>query len=344
MVSRASGVMKFDAARTEAFLKAPSLPVALLYGPDSGLAAERGLRLARAIPGALQDPFRFVELINPAPDILLAEAYASSLSGGRRVVRVREAHESLAKTLETIDKTPPDALVILEAGDLTPKSKLRAGAEKSPNIACMACYVIDQARLPQVIIGRLRAQSVQIDQDAAAWAAQNLTGEEGPLAQALEVLVLYAGERRTLALTDVAAILADGGDTSLNDAVDATLTGDLAATDKALTLAYEEGASSVGVIRVLLAELLRLRLAVGMVEEGASAQEAMGKMRPPVFFKRQPLVQKMLRLWTLEAINQALAAGLAAEAACKTSHIPDQDYCRHMMLALAMRARNSARR
>ena len=335
--------MKLDAGRVESFLKAPSAPVVLLHGPDAGLVAERGLALARSVEGALNDPFSFAELSNPAPDALLAEATAASLTGLRRVVRVRDAHEPLVKTLEIFTKTPPDALVILEAGELTPKSKLRALAEKAAGVASIACYAIDNAKLPQVISARLRAQGVAIEQDAASWAAQNLTGEEGPLGQALEVLTLYAGETRTLSLADVSSILADGGDTSMNDAIDSALTGDLAATDKALSLAYEEGASPVGLIRVLLSELLRLRLAAGAMAEGASVQEAMSGMRPPVFFKRQPVVQKMLRLWPLPALNQALAAALTAETACKTTRIPEHDYCRQTMLALATRARSATR-
>ncbi len=163
----------------------------------------------------------------------------------------------------------------------------------------IACYAIEPARLPQVVTARLRAMGVSIDQDAAAWCGQNLSGEEGPLGQALEVLFLYAGESKALSLADVSAALTDGGDTSMGDAIDAALTGDPAATDKALALAYEEGVSPVGLIRVLLGELLRLRVAAGAMADGASAQEAMAGMRPPVFFKRQATVQKMLRLWPL---------------------------------------------
>lgn len=336
--------MKLEAGRIEGFLKAPSLPLVVLHGPDSGLVAERGLALTRVVAGAWQDPFRFAELINPAPDVFLAEASAASLTGERRVVRVRDAHEVLAKPMEVLEKSPPLALVIIEAGGLTPKSKLRALAEKSAQIASIACYAIDPARLPQVITARLRARGVAIEQDAALWAAQNLTGEEGPLAQALEVLALYAGEIKALSLADVRAILADGGETSMGDAIDAALTGDPTATDKALALAYDEGASPVGLIRVLLSELLRLRLAAGAMAEGASAQQAMASMRPPVFFKRQPVVQKMLQIWSPKALEQALAAALTAETACKTTHIPDQDYCRHTLLALALRARAALRR
>ncbi len=336
--------MKIDSGRIDAFLKSPNLPLVLLHGPDAGLVAERGLILARGVEGAMQDPFRFAELMNPPGDTLLAEAMAAALTGGRRVVRVRDVHESHAKALETLIKTPPETLVILEAGELTAKSKLRAAAEKAPSVAVIACYAIDQARLPQAISTRLRAVGVQIDQDAAAWAGQNLSGEEGPLGQALEVLTLYAGEEKRLSLADVSAVLADGGDSSMGDAIDAALTGDPEATDKALSLAYEEGIAPVGLLRVLLAELLRLRVAAGAMAEGASAQEAMAAMRPPVFFKRQALVGKALRLWPLPALDQAVSAALTAEAACKTTRVPEHDYCRQTMLALALRARAAGRR
>ena len=76
--------MKLDAGRIDAFLKNPGTPLVLIFGPDSGLVAERGLALARAIPGTLEDPFRFTELHNPDPATLLAEATAASLTGGRR--------------------------------------------------------------------------------------------------------------------------------------------------------------------------------------------------------------------------------------------------------------------
>ncbi len=336
--------MKLDAGRIEGFLKTPTAPIVLLHGPDAGLVAERGLRLARSVDGAMNDPFAFVEMIRPDADEVLAEANAAALTGGRRVVRVRDAHEALVKALESLVKRPPEALVILEAGELTTRSKLRGLAEKSPDVAAIACYAVDAARLPQVVSARLRGLGVQIDQDAAAWAGQNLSGEEGPLGQALEVLALYAGEEKRIGLGDITAILADGGDGSMNDAIDAALTGDPAATDKALALSYDEGISPVGVVRVLLTELLRLRVAAAAMAEGASAQEAVKAMRPPVFFKREAVVAKMLRLWPPPALDQALAAALTAETACKTTHVPDHDYCRQTLLALATRARGAARR
>jgi len=332
--------MKLDAARVDGFLKNPSTAIVLIHGPDAGLVAERGLALVRGVPGAAADPFRFAELQNPDAATLLSEATAASLTGGRRVVRVRDAGEALAKPLETLLKTPPDSLVILEAGDLTPKSKLRALAEKHAGAASIACYAIDSGRLPKIFADRLRGQGIALDTDAAAWLGGNVAGEEGPVRQAVEFLALYAGETRRLSLEDVRAALPDGGDTSMQEAVDATLTGNLAGTDRALSLAYDEGVSPVGIIRVLLGELMRLRVAAA---SGLPAAEAVAAMRPQVFFKRTAIVTRALSLWSPAGLAGAISAALTAEAACKTTAIPDQAYCRQFMLNLASRARAAGR-
>jgi DNA polymerase-3 subunit delta len=336
--------MKIEAGRIDGFLKSPSLSIVLLFGPDGGLVAERGLTLARSVEGAMHDPFRFAELHSPDAQTLLGEATAAALTGGRRVVRVRDAHETLLKAVEMLAKDPPDALVILEAGELTGKSKLRAACEKSAAAAAIACYAIDSARLPQAVTARLRAHNIAIDTDAAAWVANNIPGEEGPLRQAVELLTLYAGTEPRLTLADVSAALADGGGDSMQDAVDATVSGDPAAVDHALALAYDEGVSPVGILRMLLSELSRLRVAAGAIAEGASVAEAMGSIRPPVFFRRQKLVTHALSIWSVPALTEAIRAALTAETACKQTHIPDHAYCRQTMLGLASRARNAARR
>jgi DNA polymerase-3 subunit delta len=334
--------MKPDSSRIDSLLKNPgATPAILLHGPDSGLVAERGAALVKAILGSTDDPFRFAELHAPDPALFLSEATAASMTGGRRVIRIRDAGEALAKPLESLLKTPPDALIILEAGELTPKSKLRALAEKHQTAAAIACYATDAARLPKLITDRLRADGITIDPDAAAWVAANTAPEAGPLRQTLEFLRLYAGSTARLSLEDVRNALPDGGDSSIQDAIDAALTGDPAATDRALALAYDEGVSPVAIIRVLLGELMRLRVAAA---SGLPASEAVAAMRPPVFFKRTATVIRALSLWSTPALTDAITRALTAEAACKTTHIPDAAYCRQFLLGLASRARVSARR
>jgi DNA polymerase-3 subunit delta len=335
--------MKIDARQVAGFLKNPgAASVVLIFGPDGGLVAERALALVKNAIGGTDDAFRYAE-INDASR-LLEEATAASLMGGRRVVRLRDVGESAVKPVEALLKISNDALVILEAGDLTPKSKLRALAEKSAKMASIACYVVDAPQLPRVVTERLRAEGVAIDAEAAAWVGQNIAGEEGVIRQTVELLVLYAGADKRLGLEDVRAALPDGGESSIGEAIDAALTGDTVGTDRAVTLAYDEGVSPVALVRVLLGELMRLKVMAAAVAEMGSVSEAVSAMRPPVFFKKVPVVTKALGLWREPALAQAISAALTAEMACKSTHVPDEAYCRQMMLGLASRARNAGRR
>src|SRR4051794_40119581 len=89
--------MKLEARRVLAFLRDPGVcRVVLLHGEDAGLIRERAEALVRVVAGSLDDPFRVAELERDAWPQLPAEAASLSLTGGRRVVRVREATDAAA--------------------------------------------------------------------------------------------------------------------------------------------------------------------------------------------------------------------------------------------------------
>src|SRR5580698_10043973 len=146
--------MKLATARINAFLQKPdaSVRVILLYGPDAGLVHERAEALAKQTVPDLQDPFR-VGLLTGAmiaedPPRLCDEMAAQALGGGRRLVRVQQAVDSIAAPLGAMiaDMPPSDSLLLIEAGDLDKRSKLRTLCEgENEIVAAIPCYVEDGA-------------------------------------------------------------------------------------------------------------------------------------------------------------------------------------------------------
>src|SRR2546430_1606865 len=102
----------------------------LIYGPDQGLVIERSERLIRTVVPDIRDPFRVSE-IDGASLIedqarLSAETATLSLAGGQRVVRIRSAGNGLASTFaQFLERPAGDALLVVEAGDLSRSSNLR---------------------------------------------------------------------------------------------------------------------------------------------------------------------------------------------------------------------------
>ena len=334
--------MKLDARRLPAFLKDPGAArAALLFGEDAGLARERADALQEAVaPG--NDPFRVAELprdVAARPGALAGEAAALALTGGRRVIRIRDATDALAPALREVLDAPGDTLIVIEAGELPARSKLRQLAEAHARAAVIPCYRERGAELSATIAALLRDNGVTAEPAAIAWLAGRLGDDRQTLRRELEKLALYAGPGGRLAEEDVLACIGDGSALELDEALIAATAGDVATADRALESAMSEGANPVQVIRSLLRHVQRLHLA---------SVAGMQALQPPVFFRSRPGFEKALRIWRAEALETVLAGLLEAERQSKSGGtgrpMPDAALARSALLTLARQSAILARR
>ncbi len=337
--------MKIDARGIARFLRDPgACRVVLLYGDDAGLIRDRAEALVRAVAGSLDDPFLVAELTRDTAGELAAEASSLPLTGGRRVVRLREAADSAAAGVKAILDGNAPALVVLEAGSLPPRSKLRALAEAAPDAAAIACYPEDGAALEATIRGVLGEFGVTVQPDALAWLAGQLGADRASTRRELEKLALYAGPGGKVDLDAAMACVGDFAGLSLDDAVFAATEGDVEMADRALEVAMSEGAAPVQILRATLMHLQRLQRARAAMTDGVSAEEAMRLLRPPVFFRRVGPFKRALSLWSAAGLDAAAAGISDAERQCKRTGMPDITLCRAAVLTLARRSKRLARR
>jgi DNA polymerase-3 subunit delta len=329
--------MKLDARRVAAFLRDPGpVRVVLLHGEDEGLIRQRAEALTVAVVGARDDPFRVAWLGREDHARLAEEATAIAMLGGRRVVRVRDAMDGLTSAVAQAAGAAGDTLVVLEAtGSLPARSKLRTLVDGLPQGVVIACYPEEGRALEQRIAGDLVRAGVQLDPDALAYVADRVGADSGSVAGEIEKLLLYAGEQRRLDLDDVQACVGDAGSAAFDDAVFAATLGDAATADRALELAIAEGTAPVAITRGVMQHLSRLHQARGHMAAGASADEAIGKLRPPVFFKRVAAFSRALRQWDAGRLAAAMAEARRVELMCKQTGAPDVLLVRRLLLALA---------
>ncbi len=339
---------KVDARRIAAVLADPGpARIVLIFGEDGGLVRERGEALTRAIAG--DDPFRLVEIPREqaAKDatMLAAEAATPALTGGRRLVRVRDATDGLANAARAVMAGKGPGVVLLEAGALDGRKGLRAALEKAgPEAAVIACYAETGAALEASITALLREFGVAAEPAAVSWMAQRLGEDRLVMRRECEKLALYVGAGGRATEEDVLASLAEGSALDLDAALLAATEGDAARADRALDAAFAEGAAAVQVVRGALRHVQRLEVAALAVEGGAAVGDAVGRLRPMVFFKARPAFERALRLWMPEMLARAGAALLEAERATKTTGTPDEAVARAAVMGLAREALRARRR
>ena len=333
--------MKVDARQAARVLSAPgALRAILLHGEDAGLIREHAAEAVRAAAGTTDDPFRVATLSRDAHDRLEEEVGALSLTGGRRVVWVREATDALATPLKRAMSGPGDALVVLEGPGLAGRSRLRAQVEAMPDGAAIACYPEEGRALEAQVERMLAAQGVRVDPDALSWLCLRLGADRAATRGEVEKLALYAGETGRISLDDAMACTGDAASASLDDAAYAATAGDRAGADLAIERSLAEGTSPVAVARALLGHIHRLRQARLLMEQGGQgAAAAMRALRPPVFFKRADAFGQALSLWDAAALLRAADQTQALELACKQSGAPDLLLCRRHVAVIAGQAR-----
>lgn len=344
--------MQLKGRQIEAFVRRPEAGIraVLVYGPDAGLVSERVGMLVKSVPGAAEDPFRFAELSPSALKdgaALNDEAAALSLTGGRRVIVVRNVTDGLASSFaELVDgQVPGDSLVVVEAGDLASTSSLRKMFEKGETGAALPCYADSEEDRIGLIRAMVEDAGQRIEAAALDYLASSLPADRLVMRREVEKLLLYkSSEKGTISADEAEIVVGDAAAVSLDDVAFATTGGNPPSLDLAVQRALADGNDPIAIISAVRRHLHRVQLASAAYQGGISPQAAMDRLRPPVFFKRKPEFQAQLQRWAPSQIDQALDLLTEAEFDCKTSGLPSDAVCSRALLRIANAGRRNAPR
>ena len=337
-------MVKITPRQAEAFVGAPDAVIrgVLVYGADRGLVRERAEKLCRSVVDDPMDPFKVAELglavLTKEPSLLYEEAAAISLTGGRRVVRVRDASDRLAGMFGEFLAAPPgDALVVVEAAELAGSSKLRKAFEAAKTGAALACYRDEGRDLARVIDEELKVHGLTADRDASGLMAAYLGGDRLLTRAEIAKLAVYMGSDGAVSTADVEAIMADGSFLSLERIAQAVLVGRLADLARALDRALAEREQPVVILGSVRREVQRLDLYLGLLATGSSPGAALEVMRLDV--RRQFRIVEPLRaagqIWSPAWAAAALDILMEADLLAKSTGYRADTICRDALTRIA---------
>jgi len=233
---------------------------------------------------------------------------------------------------------------VIEGGNLTPRSGLRALAETEACLAALPCYMDNEAAIEGLVESAARARGLGVDPDALDWIVDRLGGDRGQSRSEVDKLLLYkeGDGSKTIALGDALAVLGDTAAIGIDNVIAATFDGELVALDRALDRVFAEGGNPVQLVRALQRHADQLHLVAGHAAKDGNLEGAMFKARGlPRGGPVRQRFERHLRAWPLRRLSDALQAILKAELDCKTTGSPDEAIARRLCLALASSARTA---
>ncbi|MCD6035654.1 MAG: polymerase subunit delta [Rickettsiales bacterium] len=337
--------MKLPVPAIEGFVVSPpaNIRAVLVYGPDQGLVQERCRTITQAIVPDASDPFLKSDIgadrLKEDPVFLADEMAALSFFGGKRLIRLTDMGATLSKELqEILEAAPGDAFVLIPAGDLPPRSTLRAFFEKQPHCAAIPCYKDDARTVSRVIAQKLKEEGLEADAEVIAYLQYSFVGDRSVLLRELEKLAIYMGQEKRVKIADVRAAVGESVEASLDAFSEAVASRTAAKVEKEASRLLNEGTAPVVMIRALQRYFARLHMAKGQIAMGKTEKEAMASLSPPVFFKQEDIFRSQLQGWSMSRLEQMLQALIKAERLTKQTGIPADTVTRQLLASLGLSA------
>ncbi len=343
-------MVKVPAREIDSFCRSPgdAVRAVLIYGADQGLVRERSNLLLGGVVDDPRDPFRVCDLtadeVARDPARLMEEVVSLSMTGGRRVVRVRGVTNSFAATMAEVLKQPTgDTLILVEAGELAASSTLRAAFERAKDTAALACYRDEGWVLDAVIADELSRQGVTADGDARRLLVSCLGGDRMQTRNEIAKLALYVGPGQRATAKDVEDAIADSSFLSLDRIAHSVSSGNLDDLDRSLERALANRESPVTILAAVRRHLTQLELVLGLKERGVNEARAMKSARV-LHFRAENAMKAAGRRWNARLVHRARDYLFDAEARCRMTGMPDTTICRRTLFDIARTAAGNASR
>ena len=343
--------MKLTGARAIRFLEKPSADIIgiLLFGPDRGLVKARSQALTQIFMPNADDAFGMTVLtaddLSGDPARLADEMSALSLLGDDRLVRLRLDHErngaAISKLIKEFDADPnkAEAKLIIEAGDMTPRSAIRKACEAAGHFASIGCYAASAKDIAEQVKTSLSELGITINPDALDMWIPLLEGDHALAAGEIEKMALYKGyghmPEAVITIADIRSIAAGGQSASLDTIVMQMMSGQVDEADASYRRAISGKTNPVAVLIALQRHLLRLIEAAMIMDSGENIGQALRGLRPPVFAMQEAFFKRHLSLWSLPMLRRALVQSQKAEREIKTASAATEAIMGRLLLALS---------
>lgn len=321
-----TGLLIFGADAMRVALKRQEV-IAALIGP----AGEEEMRLAR-LPAAD---------LRKDPAALLDAVKAISFFPGPRVAFVEDATDTATDTIAAAlsDWQAGDAQIIVTAGALTAKSKLRALFERHPNAYAAGLY--DNPPTREEIAAEL-SRAGMTDLDNAAMTALTALAQEiepGDFRQTLEKLSLYKlGDSSPVTAADITACAPATSEADLDDILNIVAEGKDSEIGPVMRKLLAQGVQPV---TLCIAAARHFRTLYTAASDPGGPAQGVGKLRPPAFGPRRDRIVRQAQGWRIQRLEMALSLITDTDLQLRSAgqHAPAMALVERTLIRLAMLAK-----
>ena len=277
----------------------------LVYGENEGLKSEVIQNLKKNLSGDIDNYDETQILVNK--EFFYENILNQSLFEKQKTIIVNRCSEKIYEVIENIlEKNISDTKIILNAGTLEKKSKLRNLFEKNEELIIIPTYKDTSLGLLEIARKFFYNYKISISQEAINLLVNRCNGDRGHLKTELDKILIFIHDKKSINLEEIYKLTNLSENFSINELVDTTLSKNSQKTSEIINESNYKLEDGILILRTFLQKAKRLLSLYEKQKGNVSLDNLIDNYKPPIFWKDKPIVKKQLENWSKPRIEDLI--------------------------------------
>ena len=268
----------------------------LLYGKNEGLKTECINEILKRNDGKV---FNYDEnQIKDQTESFYENLLSGSLFESTKIILINRASDKIYNiVLDLIERNITSAKIIINAGVLETRSKLRSLFEKNKDLICIPTYPDNNDTLARLAANIFRKENITISQQNINLIVEKCNGDRKNLKIEIEKIKIFGKDKKRISTEEILKLINLAENYGLSELIDNSLAKN---KNKIINILNENNYNAedcIIILRTFLSKAKRIHKLAIELEKNHDINKTINSAKPPIFWKDKEIVKIQLKKW-----------------------------------------------
>ena len=274
----------------------------LLYGKNEGLKTECINEILKRNDGKV---FNYDEnQIKDQTESFYENLLSGSLFESTKIILINRASDKIYNiVLDLIERNVTNAKIIINAGVLETRSKLRSLFEKNKDLICIPTYPDNNDTLARLAANIFRKENITISQQNINLIVEKCNGDRKNLKIEIEKIKIFGKDKKRISTEEILKLINLSENYELSELIDNSLAKN---KNKIISILNENNYNAedcIIILRTFLSKAKRIHKLAIELEKNNDINKTINSAKPPIFWKDKEIVKVQLKKWKSKRIK-----------------------------------------
>ena len=277
----------------------------LLYGKNEGLKTDCINQILEKNDGKV---FNYDEKqIKDEIETFYENILSGSLFESNKVIIINRASDKIFEIVQDlINRNTTNITIIINAGQLETRSKLRSLFEKNNDLVCIPTYPDNNDTLSKLTTIFFKKENIPISQQNINIIVDKCNGDRHNLNNELNKIKNYALSKKKISSQEILRLINLSENFEISELIDNCLAQN---NNKIINILNENNYSSedsIIILRTFLSRTKRILKLAMELEENKDINKTINSAKPPIFWKEKEIIKVQLNKWKTKKIKELI--------------------------------------